>query len=258
MASPTGRFRDQVVVVAGATGGLGSAVARAFAAEGAVVVGGGRDQAALAALAPDVALVMSLDLTKPLSVEVFAAAVRDRFGRVDGLVHCAGVGRFAAWDEGDLRELERLLDVNLVGPARLTRALAPPMLAAGQGFVAFVASAAGLSGIAGEADYAASKHALVGYARSLRKEFAPRNVSVIVICPALIRTDFFARAGHPARLDAHRGQVRAPAEVAAALLDAVARGEGGELLLSPGAGLRLLAERLGPLFGRILKPRRRA
>ena len=90
----TTSFRDKVVVVTGATSGIGLESARTFAAAGAKVVGTGRDQARLADLQKEVDLDLTMDVTDPASVEIGVAAVLDRYGGVDVVVNNAGVGPF--------------------------------------------------------------------------------------------------------------------------------------------------------------------
>lgn len=234
MTVPSPRFADQVALVTGATDGIGRALARALGAEGATVVGTGRDEGRLLALAGEVTLSLRLDVTDEDDVAMAAAAVLDRFGRVDLLVNNAGQGLFRSWDQTSARDLERLLDVNLLGAVRVSRALLPAMVAAGKGAVVNVASVAGLSGFPEQTAYCASKHALVGWSRALRRELQGTGVRVMVVHPPVVETAFFARAGKPDFFQHFRRQRLSPEAAAAAILDAVARGA-SEALLTPGS-----------------------
>lgn len=227
-------LRDRVAVVTGATDGIGRALALRLAAEGAIVVGAGRDQRRLHALAPGVALALTLDVTDAGSVSTAASAVLDRFGRVDLLVNNAGQGLFRAWDQTTPAELARLLDVNVVGPARVAAAFLPSMVAAGQGALVNVASVAGLAGFPEQTAYAASKHALTGWSRALRRELAGSGVRVILVHPPVVRTAFFERAGKPDFFEHFRRRALSPEEAAEGVLAAIRRGA-PEAVLGPGS-----------------------
>lgn len=220
------RFQDQVVVVTGATSGIGLEVARAFAREGARVVGTGRDQARLALLAQEVDLALTLDVTDAEEVEMALSGVLDRYGRVDVLVNNAGVGLFKDWLSTPLGEVQRLLDVNLYGAIRCTQRVLGGMIERGQGTIVNVASVAGKRGYKNHTAYCASKHALIGWSEALRCEVAPEGVRVVVVCPPAVRTPFFENAGYLTFDEDHPGFTpMGPETVAAALVDATARGE---------------------------------
>ena len=143
----------------------GLAAARAFKASGATVIGTGRDQARLMALGQEVDLALSLDVTDPSSVEIAVAAALDRHGKIDVLVNNAGVGLFKPWDETNIEDLSTILDVNLLGVARVTQAVLPSMVTAGRGVIVNVASVAGRRAYPRHTAYCASKHALIGWSR---------------------------------------------------------------------------------------------
>ena len=167
---PAGRFEDRVVLVTGATSGIGLAIAQAFVEQGATVVGTGRDQARLMELAPQVDLALTLDLTAQRDVVTAVAAVQDRHGRVDVLVNNAGQGLFQDWQHTNVADMQRLMDVNLFGAVRLTRALLPGMLERRCGCIVNIASLAGERGYPGHTAYCASKHALIGWSRALHRD----------------------------------------------------------------------------------------
>lgn len=239
-------FQDQVVVVTGATSGIGRALARAFTAAGARVLGAGRDQARLGELAREVDLALTLDVREERDVALLRAVVEDRYGRLDVLVNSAGLGLFAPWDETTTDDLRLLLEVDLVGAVRVSQALLPGMVARGHGTLVQIASVAGLRGFPRQTAYCAAKHALIGWSEALRHELAGSGVRICVVSPPAVDTPFFARAGWPGVAQEHpRWRPLSAEQVAAAVLEAVARGD-AELVL--GSRLRMLqaAARISP------------
>lgn len=245
-AAGSGRFAGQVALVTGATSGIGRALARALTAEGAVVVGTGRDQARLMALEPEVDLALTMELRDEQSVRLGAAAALDRHGRIDLLLHNAGIGAFAPWEEAGPAEVQRVLDVNLLGAVRLTQAVLPAMVAAGSGTVGLVASVAGRRGYPRHTAYCASKHALVGWGRALHKDLRGTGVRVVTVCPPAVDTPFFESAGYTTFAQDHPGMRLMSAETAArGILDALARGA-PMALLGGRAKLLFALERSAP------------
>jgi short-subunit dehydrogenase len=192
------RVADAVVLLTGSCRGIGSACAQALSAHGARVILHARDAdlngASAAALG---AKVLSADLTRAGAAEALADAARDVYGHVDIVVHCAGVGWYGDTAAMSPPKLDEILDVDLRAPLRLTCAVLPDMLARGYGHVAFIASIAGLTGVARESVYAAAKAGLVTFADSLRLELAGTGVGVSTISPAAVRTEFFEHRGVP-------------------------------------------------------------
>lgn len=239
-------FQDRIVVITGATSGIGRATARAFAAAGARVVGTGRDQGALAELAREVDLALTLDVTQQRDVELLRTVVQDRYGHVDILVNNAGVGLFRSWQETRAEDFQRLMDVNLLGVVRVTRALAPGMVERGSGHLVQIASIAGKRGFELQSAYCATKHALMGYSEALRQELHGSGVRVHVVCPPAVDTPFFARAGWPEIASEHRRWRPMSAEAVARSVLEVVRKDKRELILSPRAKVLHLASRLTP------------
>lgn len=216
-------FKDRVVVVTGATSGIGREVALQFKSAGAVVVASGRDQARLADLQGRVDLALTLDVTDPGSVEVFHAAVVDRYGGADVVVNNAGIGLFKPWNETPVAELERVMQVNYLGAARVAHAFLPHLIAR-KGVLVQVASVAGRRGYPRHTAYCASKHALIGFSESLRHDLRDTGVAVVVVCPPAVRTPFFENAGYLTFDEDHPGLVPMTAEaVAAGIVEATAK-----------------------------------
>jgi short-subunit dehydrogenase len=183
-------IRNSRCLVTGASSGIGRAVARRLADEGAQVVALGRDPEALAGVG-ERAIVC--DLTDP---DAWRRAVEEA-GEVDVLVNNAGSGWAGPFETIDDAEIERLVALNLVAPIRLARALVPGMLARGRGHVVNVASIVAHTGGREEAVYAATKGGLVAFSESLRQELADTRVGVSVVSPGVIDTGFFERRGRP-------------------------------------------------------------
>lgn len=242
----SGRFADQVVLISGATSGIGLALAQAFAERGAVVVGTGRDQSRLMSLAGQVDLALTMDVTDQGSVDAATAAVAERHGRVDIVVNNAGVGRFESWQDTSIDDVAQLMDTNLYGAIRVARAVLPGMVERGRGAVVNIASVAGERGYPKHTAYCASKHALIGWSRALTKDLRGTGVDVVVVCPPAVDTPFFGNAGFHDYRAQHPGLVLMSAAAAAAgILDAV-EARKGQVILSPRAKALWLLDKLAP------------
>jgi hypothetical protein len=228
--------KDRVVVVTGATSGIGKAAALRFARAGARVVATGRDQGRLAAIAPDVDCALTLDVTDAESVAIFAAAVLDRYGGVDVLVNNAGVGLFRGWEDTDDAALRRVMEVDLFGQIAVARALLPSLIAR-KGVLVQVASVAGKRGYARHTAYCAAKHALVGWSEGLRHDLAGTGCDVVVVCPPAVRTPFFENAGYHTFDADHPGLVPMTADAVADGLFAATVERRRTVILSPRAKL---------------------
>jgi len=174
-----------VALVTGASRGIGAAVARALA-PGHDVLLGGRDQAALDALAAELpgSRAWPVELTDPVAVAEAAAGIE----RLDVLVHSAGTGVLGTVADTPAAVWRRQFEVNVVAVAELTRLLLPALRAA-RGRVVLLNSGSGLTARAGWAPYAASKFALRAFADALRAEEAPHGVRVTSVHPGRTDTD---------------------------------------------------------------------
>jgi short-subunit dehydrogenase len=191
-------LRGAVALVTGASGGIGAACASRLSRLGAEVVVSGRDLLRLAELSDTIeASAIAADLAVPGAAQRLADDAREVAGRVDVVVHCAGLGWYGSFNEMPEESVAALLAVNIQAPVTLTRALLPDMLTRGQGHIAFVASIAGWTGVAQEALYAGTKAAVITFAESLRTELSGTGVGVSVVSPGAVATDFFARRGEP-------------------------------------------------------------
>ena len=187
-------FRGQVVVVTGASSGIGRATALAFAAAGARVVLMARrrdvldEVAELARASGAEALVVPTDVTERAQVQAAFAAVDDRFGRVDVVVNNAGILLPASVLELDPADLDRMLRVNLFGALFVMQESVRRMRARKRGCVVNVASLAGRRGVSPLGGYCASKFALVGLTEALRTELHGEPVHVALVLPGVVET----------------------------------------------------------------------
>jgi len=217
----------RAVLVTGATGGLGTAIARALADRGARLVLSGRREDRLAALAGELGGdAVPADLANPADVERLAAAA----SHVDGLVANAGLSASGSVSDVPVDELDRVLAVNLRAPVVLAARLAPAMVGRGGGHLVFVSSLSGKAGAPGTALYAATKFGLRGFALSLREDLRGTGVGVSAILPGFVRdAGMFADSG--ARLPPYVG-TSAPEEVGAAVVRAIER-DRAEISVAP-------------------------
>ena len=187
-----------VVLVTGASAGIGHAAAVRFAARGAQVLVHGRDVQRTNDVAREIGgRALVADLASAADRQRLAAEASDAFGHVDVLVNNAGFGYSGALTAMPVDTIRRLIDVDLLAAIELTRSLLPGMAERKRGAVCFVTSIAGRTGVAGEAVYSATKAGLDAFAESLRAETAGSGVSIGVVVPGVVDTGFFVTRGRP-------------------------------------------------------------
>jgi short-subunit dehydrogenase len=192
------QLTDAVVLVTGASAGIGRVTAVRFAARGARILVHGRDPERTERVADEVhGRAVLGDLAVPADRRRIAAEAVDAFGRVDVLVNNAGFGYLGPVSVMDVDVIRRLVEVNLLAPIELTRSLLPRMMERNRGAVCFVTSIAGRTGVAGEAVYSATKAGLDAFADSLRGETARSGVDISVVVPGVVDTGFFETRGSP-------------------------------------------------------------
>jgi NAD(P)-dependent dehydrogenase (short-subunit alcohol dehydrogenase family) len=184
---------NRVAVVTGAAQGIGRRTAEVLAERGYnVALSDLRSPAeTMRAVAGRGVEAMELvgDIADEMKLSEFAAAVGDRWGRVDVLVNNAGISMIAPAENLSAAEYRRVLEVNLVAPFLLSKAFGGMMLARRSGSIVNVASVAGLVGVADRAAYNASKHGLIGLTRTLAAEWGGRGVRVNAVCPGWVKTE---------------------------------------------------------------------
>ena len=181
----------KTALVTGATGGIGGSIARALHAQGATVALSGTRKEVLDQLAAELgerAFVVPADLSNAESVEALVPAAEAAMGSVDILINNAGLTRDGLFMRMKDEDWDLVLRVNLDAAFRLSRAAIRGMMKKRWGRIVTITSVVGTTGNAGQANYAASKAALVGMSKALAAEVASRNVTVNCVAPGFIAT----------------------------------------------------------------------
>jgi short-subunit dehydrogenase len=211
-------LKDKVVIVTGASRGLGEQMAYDLGRRGAQVVLAARDLAGLEKVAA--AIRSAGGRATPVSADLGTAAGREKLiaaaeavGPIDVLVNNAGIEITVAVADQTPQEIEQQVAVNLVAPMLLTRAVLPKMLQRNQGWVVMVSSMSGKGATPYNAIYAATKHGICGFTSSLRLELLDTAVHVGVLCPGFVAGGMWAETG-----------LKAPASMKEVSMDDVVRG----------------------------------
>ena len=188
-------FKGKVALVTGSTRGIGKAVAQTFASQGATVIIIGRSQDQADAVVKEITATGALadgyacDVTDLKMVQETVNKILDKHKAIDILVNNAGITRDNLLFRIEENDWDEVLKVNLKGAFNVTKAVAKPMLKARSGKIISIASVIGITGNAGQSNYAASKAGIIGFSKSVAKELASRNITVNVVAPGYIRTD---------------------------------------------------------------------
>ena len=194
----------RVAIVTGASRGIGRAIAARLAAQGARVVAAARadnarDTVDAIAAAGGTAEAVTLDVTEAAAVDAVVSGVLERHGRIDILVNNAGITRDQLMLRLKRGDWDAVLATNLTSAFTLTQAALKPMIRQRAGRIICISSVVGQSGNAGQANYAASKAGLIGFAKSVALEVASRNITVNVVAPGMIETDMTRAIADKAR-----------------------------------------------------------
>lgn len=196
--------KEKVVIVTGASSGIGEATARQFGREGARIVLAARRVDRLEAVAKEIVdmgsgaevLVVAADLSKLEDIQSLVNQTLQKFGRIDVLVNNAGFGRLDWLENLDpVKDIAAQIDVNVMGVIQTTRQVLPVMIQQRSGHIINMGSMAGLIGTPTYTIYAASKHAVHGFSEALRREVKPWGIDVSVIYPGGVVTEFASHAG---------------------------------------------------------------
>jgi len=256
-------YDDKVVLVTGASGGLGRAMAHRYGAAGARLGLLDLDGPGVQTLADELAgegipaLPLPCDITDPAACAHAVATLADHFGGgIDLLINNAGLTQRSSFADTGLDVFRKVMDVNFYGALNCTKAALPHLMLR-KGHIIAVSSIAGLAPLYGRTGYAASKHAMVGLFGTLRSEMLEHGVGVTVACPGFIDTDFARRAldgdgsvtPHPRSTV---GDAATPQEVADAIFRAGRRDQ-ALLVLSPTGQLSRVLGALAPgLYQRLM------
>jgi 3-oxoacyl-[acyl-carrier protein] reductase len=195
----------RTAVVTGGTRGIGLAIARALAEDGASVVVSGRDAGRLESAVKEVetlgasALGVAADQSKREDCDRLVDAAKERFGRVDVLVNNAGITRDQLLVRMKDDDWDQVLDTNLRGVFLMTRAVAKSMMRQKSGRIINIASTAGAMGNPGQVNYSAAKAGVIGFTKAAARELAHWNILVNAVAPGLIETDMAAAIPAEAR-----------------------------------------------------------
>lgn len=187
----------KVVLITGASKGIGRGIALRFADDGANLVLSDIDEENLKKTCADVKaknreyLSVIADVSKKQDVENLFSAAVDKFGKIDVSIHVAGVVTSALLVDIPEKDWDWVLDVNAKGVFLSCQAAARQMLKQGYGKIINCASGAGKRGPSYESHYAASKFAVIGITQSLARELAPKGITVNAFCPGIIKTDLW-------------------------------------------------------------------
>lgn len=197
-------IKGRVVIVTGASSGIGEAAAREFGRQGARVVLAARRVDKLQSLAQEIkgmgtgaeTLVVQADLSKLEDIQSLVVQTLEKFGRIDILVNNAGFGRLDWLENLDpVKDIQAQMDVNVMGVIQTTRQVLPLMIKQRSGSIINMCSMAGLVGTPTYTIYAASKHAVHGFSEALRREVKPWGIDVSLIYPGGVVTEFTQHAG---------------------------------------------------------------
>jgi NADP-dependent 3-hydroxy acid dehydrogenase YdfG len=229
------KLTGKVVLITGASAGIGQACARAFAQEGARLVLTGRRQERLDELkqeakkaGTEAISVIGEAREESTAIKAVEAATQ-AFGRIDILINNVGVGNYKNLIDTSAEEYDMLMDSNVRSTFLFTRHTVPVMLKQKQGTILMISSMAGVYGFAGEAVYCATKFAQVGFAQALDKELRTQGIKVGVICPGGVKTEFALGLGRTEE-GVSQSNMLDPEDVAGAVLLACTQAPGSRII----------------------------
>jgi 3-oxoacyl-[acyl-carrier protein] reductase len=229
------RLQGKVVLITGASAGIGQASAKALAREGAKLVLTARRKDRLEQLVAEAkklgteAVCVVGDAREEETAKQAVAAALKAFGRIDILIANAGIGIYKPLVETSAEEYDRMMNSNMRSSFLFARHVVPVMIAQKEGLVLLVSSMAGVYGFAGEAVYCATKFAQVGFAQGLDKELRPHGIKVGTINPGGVKTEFALGTGRTDKIVAESDWLEAE-DVAQAILFACTQPKGARII----------------------------
>ena len=218
-------LKGEIALVTGASRGIGAAIADELAAHGATVIGTATSESGAAAIGERLSAVgghgRMLNVTDAGSIDALVDAIAAEFGAVSILVNNAGITRDNLLMRMKEEDWQSIIDTNLTSVFRTSKAVMRAMMKARRGRIINIASVVGVTGNAGQANYAAAKAGIIAFSKSLAKEIGSRGITVNVVAPGFIDTDM-TRALPDAAREALVGQIAlgrlgAPADIANAV-----------------------------------------
>jgi 3-oxoacyl-[acyl-carrier protein] reductase len=188
-------LQGEIALVTGASRGIGMSIARALGAQGATVIGTATSEKGAQAISDYLAEAgitgsgMALNVTDADSVAATLQAITEQYGAVSVLINNAGITRDNLLMRMKDEEWEAIINTNLTSVYRLSKAVLRPMMKARKGRIISIASVVGISGNAGQTNYAAAKAGVIGFSKSLAREVGSRGITVNVVAPGFIDTD---------------------------------------------------------------------
>lgn len=188
-------LKDEIVLVTGASRGIGEAIANMLGAKGATVIGTATSQAGADAITASLQQAgikgsgMMLNVTQPESIKTVLDAITDQFGAVSILVNNAGITRDNLLMRMKDEDWDAILDTNLTSVYRLSKACLRAMMKARKGRIINISSVVGVSGNAGQTNYAAAKAGMIGFAKALAREVGSRGITINTVAPGFIDSD---------------------------------------------------------------------
>lgn len=220
---------NKVIIVTGASEGIGLATVKALDLQGAKLVIAARSVEKLSALAEELhdALVVPTDLRNPEDIKQLVAKALEKYGRIDVLINNAGQGMFGPLESIDIEKYQQIIDLNVYGPLRAMQAVIPVMRKQGGGSIVNVSSNVSKNYFPNLSAYASTKYALNALSLTARTELADDSITVGVMHPGLTATQFGAnglRNESAAPFNASGRQASTPEQVAEKIVEAVKTG----------------------------------
>jgi short-subunit dehydrogenase len=190
-------LKDKVVVITGASSGIGALAAKFLSEQGAIPVLVARSVEKLESVGAQLTgahELIAMDVTQQEQVQQVIDHVIQRYGKIDVLLNNAGYGKFDSLLDMSVDDFSEMMNVNYLGTVRCTKAVLPYMLQRGEGHIVNVASMAAKIGTARSTSYTATKHAVYGFSNSLRQELRGTGITVSTVNPGPIDTPFFELA----------------------------------------------------------------